>query len=201
MNHCVWSFQTSCHRIDAGNTSLDPVFSCDPVGGRLKRQTKTKCRLAKTIRKRTSCARVRTISSSNTFANSCASSHHPPRQTGAPPSAARWFSRLARLFFRVLRGTDKTALPTFLDQRGPVACLMIRATCSSRRAEPQRVCGDWRFKAAAIPQQSVAVLAQVTDFREHALLAGIWFDVLAVRAEPESEPDIADPLPARALVP
>src|SRR6516162_321857 len=29
MNH-VWSFQTSCHRIDAGNTSLDPVFSCDP---------------------------------------------------------------------------------------------------------------------------------------------------------------------------
>ena len=98
MNHCVWSFQTSCYRIDAGNTSLDPVFSCDPVGGRLKRQTKTKCRLAKTIRKRTSCARVRTISSSNTLANSCASSHYPPRQTGSPPSAARWFSRLARLF-------------------------------------------------------------------------------------------------------
>src|SRR5262245_3002235 len=26
MNHCVWSFQTSCHRIDSGNASRDPVF-------------------------------------------------------------------------------------------------------------------------------------------------------------------------------
>jgi hypothetical protein len=36
-------------------------------------------------------------------------------------------------------GTNKTARPTLLDQRGPVACLMIRATCSSRQAEPRRV--------------------------------------------------------------
>jgi hypothetical protein len=42
----------------------------------------------------------------------------------------------------------------------------------------------------------VAALAQVTDFREHALLTRIWF-----RAETESEPDIAHPLPAGALVP
>jgi hypothetical protein len=39
----------------------------------------------------------------------------------------------------------------------------------------------------------------VTDFGEHALLAGVWFDVLAVRAE-ESELDIALPLSAGALV-
>jgi len=46
----------------------------------------------------------------------------------------------------------------------------------------------------------VAALAQVTDFSEHALLAGVGFDVLAVRAETESEPDIADLLPAGGLV-
>ena len=33
-----------------------------------------------------------------------------------------------------------------------VACLMIRATCSSRQAEPRRVRSDWRFSAAAIPR-------------------------------------------------
>jgi hypothetical protein len=31
-------------------------------------------------------------------------------------------------------------------------CLMIRATCSSRQAEPRRVRSDWRFRAAAIPR-------------------------------------------------
>ena len=40
------------------------------------------------------------------------------------------------------------------------------------------------------PSQRVAALAQMTDFCEHALLAGVGFDVLAVRAETESEPDI-----------
>jgi hypothetical protein len=40
----------------------------------------------------------------------------------------------------------------FQDQRGLIACLMIRATCSSRHAEPQRVRSDWRFTAAAIPR-------------------------------------------------
>jgi hypothetical protein len=47
----------------------------------------------------------------------------------------------------------------------------------------------------------VAALAQVTDFREHALLARIWFDVLADRAETESEPDIPDTLATAAFVP
>jgi hypothetical protein len=36
---------------------------------------------------------------------------------------------------------------------------------------------------------------------EHTLLAGIGFDVLAVRAETEPEPDIPNALPATALVP
>jgi hypothetical protein len=31
-----------------------------------------------------------------------------------------------------------------------LACLMIRATCSTRQAEPRRVRSDWRFKEAAI---------------------------------------------------
>ena len=77
---------------------------------------------------------------------------------------------------------------------------MIRATCSSRQGEPRRFRSDWRFSAAAIPR-IVWPLTQVTDFCEHSLLAGIWFDVLAVRAETEAEPDIADPLSAGALVP
>jgi len=49
--------------------------------------------------------------------------------------------------------------------------------------------------------QRVAALAQVTNFREHALLARVGLDVLAVRAETEPEPDIPDPLPTAALVP
>ena len=103
--------------------------------------------------------------------------------------------------FPAFVGTNKAARPTFLDQRGPVACFMIRATCSSRQAEPRRVRSDWRFSAARDPTQRVAALAQVTDFREHTLLAGIGLDVLAVRAETEPEPDIANPFPAGALVP
>ena len=42
---------------------------------------------------------------------------------------------------------------------------------------------------------------RVTDFCEHALFAGVWFDVLAVRAETESEPDFRDALPIGTLVP
>jgi hypothetical protein len=37
------------------------------------------------------------------------------------------------------------------------------------------------------PSQRLAALAQVTDFREHTLLAGVWFDLLAVQVESESE--------------
>jgi hypothetical protein len=51
---------------------------------------------------------------------------------------------------------------------------------------------DWRFSAAAIPRNVVPALAQMADFPEHTLLAGIGLDVLAVRAETESEPDIPD---------
>jgi hypothetical protein len=47
----------------------------------------------------------------------------------------------------------------------------------------------------------VPALAQVTDFCEHALFAGVWFDVLSVWAETEFEPDIPDALPAGTLVP
>ena len=39
-----------------------------------------------------------------------------------------------------------------LDQRGPIAYLMIRATCSSRQAEPRRVRSAFRLRAAAIPR-------------------------------------------------
>jgi hypothetical protein len=46
----------------------------------------------------------------------------------------------------------------------------------------------------------VAGLAQVTDFCEHALFAGVWFDVPPVWAETESEP-IPDALRAGTLVP
>jgi hypothetical protein len=49
--------------------------------------------------------------------------------------------------------------------------------------------------------QRVAALAQITDFGEHGLLVRIGLDVLAVRAETEPEPDIANPLPTSALVP
>jgi hypothetical protein len=45
------------------------------------------------------------------------------------------------------------------------------------------------------PSHRVAALAQVTDFGEHTLLSGVWFDVLPVRAETESEPDIPEALP------
>ena len=76
---------------------------------------------------------------------------------------------------------------------------MIRATYSSRHAEPQRVRSDWRFRAAAIPSHRVAALAQMTDLSEHALLARIWLDVLAIRFETESELDIADLLPVLRL--
>jgi hypothetical protein len=51
------------------------------------------------------------------------------------------------------------------------------------------------------PSQRVAAVAQVSDFREHTLLARVGLDVLAVRAETEAEPNIPDPLPAGALVP
>ena len=47
----------------------------------------------------------------------------------------------------------------------------------------------------------IPALALVADFREHTLLAGVALDVLAVRAEAESEPDIPDTLTVRALVP
>jgi hypothetical protein len=47
----------------------------------------------------------------------------------------------------------------------------------------------------------VAGLAQVTDFCEHALFAGVWFDAPPVWAETESEPDIPDALRAGTLVP
>ena len=47
----------------------------------------------------------------------------------------------------------------------------------------------------------MAALAQVTDFCEHALFAGVWFDVLPVWAETESEPDIPAALRAGTLVP
>jgi hypothetical protein len=42
------------------------------------------------------------------------------------------------------------------------------------------------------PSQRVAALTQVTDFREHTLLARIGLNVLAVRAGTESKPDIRD---------
>jgi ADP-ribosylglycohydrolase len=44
-------------------------------------------------------------------------------------------------------------------------------------------------------------VAQVTDFGDHALLARVGLDVLAVRAETESEPDISDALTAWAWPP
>jgi len=47
----------------------------------------------------------------------------------------------------------------------------------------------------------VAALAQPTDLGEHAVLGRVGLNVLAVRVETESEPDIADALPARALMP
>jgi hypothetical protein len=64
-------------------------------------------------------------------------------------------------------------------------------------ARPQR----FTIQCSRDPSQRVAALAQVTDFSEHALLARVGFDVLAVRAETVSEPDIPDALPAGALVP
>ena len=49
--------------------------------------------------------------------------------------------------------------------------------------------------------QGVAAMAQVPDFGEHALPARVRLDVLAVRAETESKPDVSDALPAGALMP
>jgi hypothetical protein len=71
---------------------------------------------------------------------------------------------------------------------------MMRATYSSRQAEPRRVLSARRFSAAAIPPQSVAALAQTTDFRQHRLFAGVRLDVLLIRAQAISEPDVAYPL-------
>jgi hypothetical protein len=61
---------------------------------------------------------------------------------------------------RKRRCSDKTTCPPkhrarshgFLVPRGLAACLMIRAKCSSRHAEAQRVRSDWRFRAAVIPR-------------------------------------------------
>src|SRR5215472_18995418 len=39
--------------------------------------------------------------------------------------------------------------------------------------------------------QRMAVLAEVADFRQDSLLAGVWLNVLPVRAEAEPESDIA----------
>ena len=57
-----------------------------------------------------------------------------------------------RMSFLRLRTKYVARSERFRAQRGPVACLMIRATCSSRQAEPRRVRSDLRFSAAAIPR-------------------------------------------------
>ena len=58
-------------------------------------------------------------------------------------------------------------------------------------ARPQRLA----VQGGCDPSHGVAVLAQVTNFGEHTLLAGVGFEVLPVRAETESEPDIPEALP------
>jgi hypothetical protein len=94
------------------------------------------------------------------------------------------------------------APPTFLILSAGRGCLPndsrhVFQSPGGTTARPQR----FPVEGGGNPPHLVAALAQLTDFREHVLLTRIWFDVLAVRAETESEPDIAHPLPSAALVP
>ena len=84
-----------------------------------------------------------------------------------------------------VRRLNKARLPLFHGSRD------VLQPPGGTTARPQRLA----VQGGCDPSQRVAALTQVTDFREHALLALVWFDVLAVRAETESEPDIPDPLP------
>ena len=75
---------------------------------------------------------------------------------------------------------------------------MIRVICSSHQAPARRVRSAWRSKAAAISRNVSPFRRNVTDFGEHALLAGVAF--AGCRAgETDAEPRIGDRSPPPAL--
>lgn len=75
---------------------------------------------------------------------------------------------------------------------------MIRVTCSSHQARARRVRSAWRSKAAAISHNVSPFRRNVTDFGEHALLAGVAFAGLpcGVRQTPSR---VLETFPRRAL--
>ena len=106
-------------------------------------------------------------------------------------SSSNYFVRFCGCPIKPVRATSQ---PTFLDQRGPVAFNDSRHVL---QPPGRATSGPQRFAVQCCrdPSYRVAALAQVTDFGEHTLLSGVWFDVLPVRAETESEPDIPEALP------
>jgi hypothetical protein len=88
-------------------------------------------------------------------------------------------------------------LTTVRDQRGRFPAY----GCAPRLKSPCRAMGSASACGSERPRSLATCVAQVTDFGDHALLARVGLDVLAVRAETESEPDISDALTAWAWPP